>query len=235
MEGEHIYVYCETYSKDKLYAHHGIDCGDGTVIHLSPREGIVCHDTMSFFESLSSTKIVHDRRYKECYPPSVVVQRAMDRLSEGGYNLFNNNCEHFAIWCKTGQQVEDIGTAKKDWEIPVVLGFGLCTSSQKAEVGNFFEAVCQEKALQDKLKPPSPANRLLFIDVARTAGYSFSTAALDNYVRFHQFYKEFQTAIEQHQSGIEELSDWLKKWQRHIRLCDQAPLDDHRDTIRRYI
>jgi hypothetical protein len=27
----------------------------------------------------------------------------MSRLGESGYNLFGNNCEHFATWCKTGQ------------------------------------------------------------------------------------------------------------------------------------
>ena len=40
-----------------------------------------------------------------------VVSRAESRLGENGYNLFGNNCEHFAHWCKTGRhrsaQVED--------------------------------------------------------------------------------------------------------------------------------
>jgi hypothetical protein len=30
------------------------------------------------------------------------VQRALSRLGEKKYNLVTNNCEHFAIWCKTG-------------------------------------------------------------------------------------------------------------------------------------
>lgn len=30
------------------------------------------------------------------------VERAMSRLGEDKYNLVTNNCEHFAIWCKTG-------------------------------------------------------------------------------------------------------------------------------------
>lgn len=56
-----------------------------------------------------------------------------------------------------------------------------------------------------------------------------------SYVRFYQIYKEFQTAIENHQSGSTDLSNWLQKWQKHIQLCDQQLSDDHRDTIRRYI
>lgn len=107
--------------------------------------------------------------------------------------------------------------------------------SQQQEVYKFLQAVCQDKALQDKLSAPCPANRQAFTNVAHEWGYSFTTEELDNYIRFYPFYKEFQTAIERHQSGLVELSDWLKKWQKHIQLCDQNPLDDYRDTIRRYI
>lgn len=106
---------------------------------------------------------------------------------------------------------------------------------QQQEVHQFFQAVCQDKTLQNKLKHPCPTNRRWFTDVAQESGYNFTTKDIDNYVRFYQFYKEFQIAIESHQSDSTELSDWLKKWQRHIQLYDQNPLDDYRDTIRRYI
>ena len=36
------------------------------------------------------------------YSPEETVSRARSRLGETNYNLFTNNCEHFAIWCKTG-------------------------------------------------------------------------------------------------------------------------------------
>lgn len=36
------------------------------------------------------------------YSGSETVQRARSKLGEGGYNLALNNCEHFAVWCKTG-------------------------------------------------------------------------------------------------------------------------------------
>lgn len=36
------------------------------------------------------------------YSPEDTVRRAVDRLAEEKYNLVFNNCEHFAIWCKTG-------------------------------------------------------------------------------------------------------------------------------------
>lgn len=40
-------------------------------------------------------------KYK-LYSPQETVNRAYSRLGETAYNLFTNNCEHFAIWCKTG-------------------------------------------------------------------------------------------------------------------------------------
>jgi hypothetical protein len=35
--------------------------------------------------------------------PEIVVARAWSRIGERGYHLFSNNCEHFAVWCKTGR------------------------------------------------------------------------------------------------------------------------------------
>ncbi|MFP3043291.1 lecithin retinol acyltransferase family protein [Treponema primitia] len=36
------------------------------------------------------------------YSGKETADRARSRIGEGKYNLFFNNCEHFAIWCKTG-------------------------------------------------------------------------------------------------------------------------------------
>ena len=36
------------------------------------------------------------------YTPEETVKRARSRIGETHYNLLTNNCEHFAIWCKTG-------------------------------------------------------------------------------------------------------------------------------------
>ena len=36
------------------------------------------------------------------YSGEETVARARSKLGEGGYNLALNNCEHFAVWCKTG-------------------------------------------------------------------------------------------------------------------------------------
>ena len=37
------------------------------------------------------------------YSPEETVERAESRLGERAYNIATNNCEHFAVWCKTGK------------------------------------------------------------------------------------------------------------------------------------
>ena len=61
------------------------------------------------------------RKYK-LYSKEETVERAKSRIGESGYNLFHNNCEHFAIWCKTGiaesYQVEGDAQIEKNGGIP---------------------------------------------------------------------------------------------------------------------
>lgn len=41
-------------------------------------------------------------KHKDCLSAEKVVLRARERLGENQYDLLENNCEHFAMWCKTG-------------------------------------------------------------------------------------------------------------------------------------
>ncbi|EOY11022.1 hypothetical protein QUC31_009718 [Theobroma cacao] len=68
-------------------------------------------------------------------PDHEVVERATDLLERKGfgeYNLIANNCEHFAVYCKTGlaysQQVQAAGDAIKDIAEPLGKGL-LCTGA----------------------------------------------------------------------------------------------------------
>ena len=36
------------------------------------------------------------------YTPDETIRRARSRLGERKYDLGLNNCEHYAVWCKTG-------------------------------------------------------------------------------------------------------------------------------------
>ncbi|MFS6826641.1 lecithin retinol acyltransferase family protein [Cyanobium sp. ATX-6F1] len=89
-----------------LFNHHGIDLGDGTVAHYLEGRQIL----RSPVEEFSRGQPLIVVPYAEA-SPGVTLRRAMGRLGEQRYNLLFNNCEHFAIWCKTGRhrspQVED--------------------------------------------------------------------------------------------------------------------------------
>jgi hypothetical protein len=95
---DHIYV-----ERDKFgvfaYTHHGIDCGNGTVIEYS--EDCIRRIPIAEF---SQGKTIYQEQYDYCDSPNIVIQRAESRLGERKYNLVFNNCEHFATWCKTGKE-----------------------------------------------------------------------------------------------------------------------------------
>ena len=74
-----------------------------------------------------------------CLPAASVVARAQSRLGESRYHLFDLNCEHFVLWCKTGisssEQVENIKktvkkTAKENGP-PLVVG---CVAENGEEI-----------------------------------------------------------------------------------------------------
>jgi cell wall-associated NlpC family hydrolase len=96
--GDHVFV------NRNLYSHHGVCCGDGSVIHydsslLRPEAAVVCTTSLAEFAGGAA---VYVRQYASCDPRSVVLRRARSRLGERRYHLLFNNCEHFAAWCKTG-------------------------------------------------------------------------------------------------------------------------------------
>lgn len=100
--GDQIYVMRPLLGLDSAYEHHGIDCGDGTVIHYSKAEGepTIRRTTLADFSWNNS---VYLKQQPVCFVPEVVVERAESRLGEQRYDLMSNNCEHFANWCKTGR------------------------------------------------------------------------------------------------------------------------------------
>jgi len=99
-KGAHIFI------KHGVHAHHGIDCGDGTVVHYPGKSqgGKVSKDRISKFAQ--GKKIYEIKyKYKECLSLDTTIERAQSRLEQNAenYHLFKSNCEHFAHWCKTGK------------------------------------------------------------------------------------------------------------------------------------
>jgi len=117
--GDQIYCDREFLSLQGVYEHHGLDCGDGTVIHYRKLSETIERTSLKIFtgenrkgENRSIGNKIYERSYATSFTPEVVMRRATSRLGEKNYNLLFNNCEHFATWCKTGvsesSQVQDI-------------------------------------------------------------------------------------------------------------------------------
>ena len=71
--------------------------------------------TLFLLDILPAMKEIYDLLFGEqakLFSAAETVKRARSRIGEHGYNLLLNNCEHFAVWCKTGveksEQVEEI-------------------------------------------------------------------------------------------------------------------------------
>lgn len=109
-QGDHLYYY----RGGVAYSHHGIYCGDGTVVHYESslwmkfagtlREKVVPRIARVSLETFGLGCTPRVRSYSSADMPEVVMERALSRVGEADYHLLDNNCEHFAVWCKTGQR-----------------------------------------------------------------------------------------------------------------------------------
>jgi len=124
--GEHIRV------KRFGYWHHGVDCGDGTVIHYDgelfrSRNAKVRRVMMPEFAKNGEVRVVHE----PCaYDPDTAVERAEGRLGENRYSAIANNCEHFARWCVTG-----IGESRQaERALQIVSGIAITAAGALASV-----------------------------------------------------------------------------------------------------
>jgi hypothetical protein len=98
-------------SKGKPIFHYGIYIDAKCVIHYSPiddkypLDNIIVHKTsLNKFLlggecEICSFKNSHVRTFS----PRGTIKRAESRMFENKYNLALSNCEHFAMWCKTGK------------------------------------------------------------------------------------------------------------------------------------
>lgn len=97
-----------------LYRHFGIYAGNDRIIHYAGHGGGWGED-VSVHEAPLCEFLQDTQRYTVCefkthcdisgyrlYSREETLQRAYRRLGERDYNLITNNCEHFALWCRTG-------------------------------------------------------------------------------------------------------------------------------------
>ena len=106
---DHLFVDCGAYS------HHGIYIGNGRVIHFDSTAARKILGTVNgapprivevSLDEFAGDSEIHIRVYDDpstLRTPEETVIRAQSKLGERGYDLALNNCEHFAVWCKTGE------------------------------------------------------------------------------------------------------------------------------------
>lgn len=100
-KGDQIYVMRQMPLVPHIYQHHGIDCGDGSVIHY--RKAGEATITQTAIAEFAQNQPIRTKLYTTAFLPEIVMNRAISRLGEQQYDLFTNNCEHFATWCKVGR------------------------------------------------------------------------------------------------------------------------------------
>ncbi|MFB2919984.1 lecithin retinol acyltransferase family protein [Aerosakkonema funiforme] len=137
--GDQIYAIRQFLTIEGVYQHHGIDCGDGTVIHYRKPSATIERTSIA---TMAQGSKVYVKQYQTCFIPDVAIRRAESRLGEQKYNLLFNNCEHFATWCKTGvsysQQVVDF--------IPMLANINI--DSLAEPVGRSLKEAKQDDAIQ---------------------------------------------------------------------------------------
>lgn len=67
------------------------------------------------------------------YSAKETVRRAYSRIGESEYNLATNNCEHFALWCRTGLSRSTQVEAMINYVISLGPSFGYLISERKNE------------------------------------------------------------------------------------------------------
>lgn len=126
-----------------IYSHHGIDMGDGTVVHFSGEplqvhKACVVRDSMEDFLAGGVCKVVEHP--SDCHDAEEVVARALALVGTRGYGLWTNNCEHFACYCKTGMkrssQVRRVLQASSGLAASVTIAVGAIALASLARRGN---------------------------------------------------------------------------------------------------
>ena len=99
-------------TKVTFYHHYGIFVSEDEVIQFGLPDDpmrsadqikVIQTDIHTFLMGGELEVAVMDREErKRMFPPEQIVQRAKQRLGEGGYDILHNNCEHFVNECVFG-------------------------------------------------------------------------------------------------------------------------------------
>lgn len=117
-----------------IYKHFGVGIGENQVIHFSGQDKSSARIVLSSLIEFSDGNIIYQSIGTPSFSESTIISRAYSKLGEnfGGYDLLNNNCEHFARWCVFGVSSSSQVFCKNDKQDIV----------EKA-IDNFFDSAYQ--------------------------------------------------------------------------------------------
>ncbi|MCB1188867.1 MAG: lecithin retinol acyltransferase family protein [Leptospiraceae bacterium] len=88
-----------------LYSHHGIYIAENQVIDFSEGDIFDKEIKQISLQNFIKGGTLRIRRYGVYSDPIETIKRAKKALNEKWkYSVFQNNCEHFATWCVTGNK-----------------------------------------------------------------------------------------------------------------------------------
>lgn len=99
------------------YDHYGIYAGERCVIHFTNGR-IEFTPIDAFTEGSGKIDVMaFEATATEGIPLQSSLARAKSKLGTTGYSLLTNNCEHFAIWCRTGKAIstQAFGSYSKEY------------------------------------------------------------------------------------------------------------------------
>ena len=109
--------------------HYGIFAGEDEVIQFgyppvnlgginAEKVRVISTDIDEFSSGRIVEKGVPEgKEKKKLRSPQKIVETARARIGEGGYDLMNNNCEHFAFECAFGEHIsEQADSTAKKWK-----------------------------------------------------------------------------------------------------------------------
>lgn len=110
----HVMVWRGELPEDGLagFWHHGILCGDGSIVHYGGMDGKktfknaqILRSTGDEFKSVRgrSIHIVDYPATRKRFSSEEAEQRAISQIGRRDYHLIFRNCETFARWCITGE------------------------------------------------------------------------------------------------------------------------------------
>ncbi len=142
------------------YAGESADFSGKISIHEAPFEEFLKNSTDYFvvtFEGRypvkihASTKFISDSclnccniEWKEKFSPEETLKRAYSRVGECKYSIVTNNCEHFAMWCKTGNA--ESTQVRRIAQYLITAGFGLSNIAEsRYDIAGYLRGINIDK------------------------------------------------------------------------------------------